>query len=142
MPFKQIRDIIERGAVFKRLSFTITRDSKEARIYMEEKGFTEKYGTVIQISTNTKRLGELARDILKALGLKAKYEKWKPTLQDLEYRLDQTDAMNRLNFWFIDMIRIAVTMKDERKVAQVKEIYEWLRSNEDWLYKKGDYAKT
>lgn len=140
MPLHDIRDITaKKGLTFQRLRFTITAD-KRATVYMEEREFDERYGTTIVIATKAERLGQLARDILKALGLRAQYEKWKPTLADLEYRLDQTDQFNGLNFWFVDMLRTAVTMNNEVKVAQIKSIYEWIKSNEDWLYKKGEYA--
>lgn len=73
------------------------------------------------------RLIQLANDVLNAFNRKAEFEKFEPTIQDFEQKLGtQFDV----ECYVIDLIRIP----SQKKTAQ--KIYEWLKSNEDWLYNR------
>jgi len=105
-------------------------------LLMEEKPWTEKWGTTIRIETSAKRLEQLANEILNYLNKKVKWEEWKPTVEDFAQRLEEIRPECGVELWFIDWVRNAVTLGKEADIAQARRIYEWLRSNEKWLYGK------
>lgn len=129
---KKIRDIIKRGTPFQRVSI-FDCDTYFA-LTCEEKKFGEYYGETIRVEITAKRLKQLADDILNYLDKKAKWDEWKPTMNDLEVRLRQDRPDFGLEQWFIDWLRHAVTMKNKSDIKQARRIYEWVKSNEAWLY--------
>ena len=130
----KIRDITQKyGADFIRLRVIDLRDKRFA-LQIEKQLWTEKFGERLRIETSTKRLEELANEILNYLNKKVKWEEWKPTMDDLEQRLEEVCPEWGIENWFIDMIRTAVALENKSKIRQVRRIYEWIKSNEVWLY--------
>jgi len=129
-----IRDIIKRNGDFLRFSICDYRDGRFALI-MEEKPWTEKWGESIRIEIKAKRLAELANDILSYLKKEAQLKEWKPTMAEFQWQIEQIHGKGHaVEFWFIDWVRTCKTKRDKEAVDQIKRIYEWLKSNEAWLY--------
>lgn len=93
-----------------------------------------KFTDQLRVETSAKRLIQLANDILKYFDKKAKWKAWKPTFEDLERRLNEEKPKCGIEIWFIDWVRFVKTIKDKDGIKQARQIYEWLKSNESWLY--------
>lgn len=123
----KIRDIVKRGADFKR--FRIVDCKTYFALISEEKAFLRTYFETIRIEITTKRLEQLANDILNYLNKKAKWEAWKPTMEEFAVRLDQIRPKWGIESWFLNWIRSPKNKEEGRR------IYEWLHSNREWLYR-------
>lgn len=135
----KIRDITQNVGDFLRFHIHDCNEGKYALI-ATRKPFGQEYSESIYITVQAKRLEQLANDILTYLKKEAHLKQWKPTMQELEVKLEQLYPQSGVEMWFIDWVRMAVTMKRKDDVLQAKRIYEWLKSNEAWLYSK--QAKT
>lgn len=133
----EIKDITEKGMDFKRLRIVI---NDKGHINMSSTPFGRDYGENISIECTPERLKQLALDILTNLGIQAQIKEWKPTFEELEAQIDKRSDTNGLDFWFIDMLRSSYTINNEKKMKQIYSIYEWMKGNEDWLYRRGVYA--
>jgi len=128
-----IRDIIQRKAGdFYRFSIN---DYKNGRLSLiiDSREWLQR-PEQLRVETSAKRLIQLANEILNYLNKKVKWEEWKPTMQELERRLEETYPNWGIERWFLDWVRNAVTLRREDDVKQARRIYEWLKGNEDWLY--------
>ena len=60
-----------------------------------------------------------------------KLKEWKPTMQEFERKLE---SLYGVEIWFLDWVRTVVNMKNKKEILEARHIYEWLKSNENWLY--------
>jgi hypothetical protein len=100
----------------------------------EEIPFTERHEEIIRIEIESKRLVKLAKDILDHFDKKTKFEEWTPTIGDFEAKLKDVWGQEGFSTWLVDWIRAAKSMGRENEVRQAIRFYEWLKSNEKWLY--------
>lgn len=75
----------------------------------------------IRLEVSTKRLQQLANDILNYMGKQVKWEEWKPTMEELERRLNETYHGDGVYMWFIDWVRLPWNKKAG------KRIFEWMK---------------
>jgi len=75
----------------------------------------------IRFEVTTKRIQQLANDILNHIDKKMKWEKWEPTMEELERRLDERYHGDGIYMWFIDWVRFPKNKKAG------KRIYEWMK---------------
>jgi len=130
-----IRDITQKDAGnFYRFHIHDCGNGKFCLI-MSSKLWTDKFGETIRIDTTGKRLIELANEILNYLGQEAKLKEWHPSMNEFEWRIEQEHGKGHaIEIWFIDWLRKIVSMHDEEAIEQAVRIYEWMKSNEAWLY--------
>jgi len=102
---------------------------------IESKSWLEKFGEQLRVETSSKRLIQLANEILNYFNKKVKWEEWKPTMHELERRIREIRPKWGIENWFLDWVRTAITLNEKDDVKQARRIYEWLKSNEEWLYK-------
>lgn len=156
----RIQDIVKRNGDFLRFHIHDCSQGTFALI-MEEKPWTEKWGTTIRIEVQAKRLQQLADEILNYFNRKAKLQEWKPTIDEIVTKVQDIYTTSGLRYykslidalidtaenqqsehkytvdeWFINWIREAVTLKREGQIKEAQRIYEWLKSNENWLYRR------
>jgi len=156
MSIREIRT--HRGADY--LTFTV-HDCGEGTfaLIMEEIPWTGKFVRTIRIEIQSRRLQQLATEILNHLNRKAKLQKWKPTIGEIVSKVHEIVSTSGINYWstlmdevtaktdelqpayksavetwFINWVRRVHTMKDKQQVAEAHRIYEWLHSNKEWLY--------
>jgi len=131
----KIRDIVNRdlGNFYR---FRIHNYKDKFTLTMERKLFGEKWGERIAMATSANRLTQLANDILTFLNQKAKIKDWKPTNEEYECALERKYGKGGMNFFVIDWVRKVVALKDDDGIKQARLMYEWLKSNEEWLYKQ------
>lgn len=128
-------------------------------LIMEETPWNERWGKVIRIEIKSRRLQQLANEILNYLNRKAKLQKWKPTIDEIISKVQEIVSTSGINYWsrlmdavsakrdelqpayksavetwFVDWVRKVHTLRDEQQVAEARRIYEWLHSNREWLY--------
>jgi len=126
----KIRDIVKReDGDFYRFRIWDCGEGKFS-LTMEEKPFVEKWGTSISITVEARRLQQLANEILNYLRRKVQWEEWTPTMEELAQRLEEIRPQWGVEMWFIDWVRFP------GHKAEARKIYEWLKSNENWLYRK------
>jgi len=154
----KIRDIIKKDGDFLRFHIHDCGEGKFS-LMMEEIPWTEKFGKTIRIEIQSRRLQQLANEILNHLNRKAKLQKWKPTIWEIISKVQEIVSTSGINYWstlmdavtvktdelqpsyksaverwFINWVRRVHTMKDKQQVAEARRIYEWLQSNKEWLY--------
>jgi len=128
-------------------------------LIMEETPWTERFGNTIRIEIQSRRLQQLANEILNYLNCKAKLQKWQPTIEEIISKVQEIVSTSGINYWsrlmdevtakrdvlqpsyksavetwFIEWVRKVHTFKDEQQVAEARRIYEWLHANREWLY--------
>lgn len=129
----QIRDIVKRDCGdFYRFHISC---GKIPALIMRVKPFGSTFGNTIRLDTSTKRLIQLANDILSYFEQEAKIREWKPSNEEFVWALERRFGKgNGMDFFVIDWVRQVVALKDEDNIKQAQHMYEWLKSNEDWLY--------
>lgn len=129
-----ISNIVEKGIDFKRLRIGLLNNNK-AFVRADLMTFRQTQES-IYISTSHQRLEKLANEILSELHKTTKIQEWKPTFQELEAEL--LKKPHGFDLWLVDVIRAAVSSQNKNIILQFIKAYEWLKSNEQWLYE----AKT
>lgn len=122
-----IRDIIQRDGDFYRFQIWDCGQNRFV-LMMTKQQLTEKYGETIRLETSAKRLQQLANEILNYLKRKVQWKKWKPTMEEFAQRLEEIRPQWGVETWFTDWVRFP------GHKAEARRIYEWLKSNEKWLY--------
>lgn len=79
---------------------------------------------MVNFVVTNRRLEKLANEILKHLNKQARWKAWKPTMEELERRLNETYHGEGIYMWIIDWFR-----QPQNKEA-TKRIYEWLKMAE------------
>jgi len=129
----KIRDIIKRDAL-NFLRFHIHDYKGGFALIMSKKPY-QSYEEVIRLETSSKRLIQLANDVLTYFDQKAKIKEWKPTNEEYIWALERKFGKgNDMYLFVIDWVRQVVNIKDKEGIEQARQIYEWLKGNEDWLY--------
>lgn len=106
-------------------------------LIMSKKYLGHEFEDVIRLNTTTKRIVQLANDILSFFEQEKKVKEWKPSNEEFVWALERMYGKgNHMHFFVIDWIRKQVTLGNKEGIKQGQEIYEWLKSNEDWLYGK------
>lgn len=85
----------------------------------------------INFEITNKRLIQLANDILSAFNKEAELEKFEPTMYDFEKKLgERYGEKYGVETYVIDLVRMP------NQIEATKKIYEWLKSNEQWIYER------
>lgn len=134
MSAKTIRDIIKKDEYYRKFHIHDCRD--HFALIMSEKHFISKYPETMRIDISSKRLIQLANDILTHCDQKAKIKEWKPSNEEFESALERKYGNCAMDHFIINWIRKVVSLNDEDKIKQARQVYEWLKSNEDWLYNR------
>lgn len=105
--------------------FTIIKTDESYRIsaYFTPNSITWQKSAQVNFPVMAKRLVQLANDILNHFKKEAKWKEWKPTMEELEIRLEES-YKGRMYGWITNWIRHPKNKK------YMKELYEWLKEAE------------
>ena len=84
---------------------------------------------MINFEVKNSRVIQLGKDILNYFNRKAKLEAFEATVDELEKKLEERYGVEH---YVINLIRLRSHF-DQKEAA--RRIYEWLKSNEEWLYR-------
>jgi len=79
---------------------------------------------MVNFEVGREQLVTFANRVLNAVNAKRKYEEWKPTLHDLEKKIEEQYGKKGVYEWLQGWLRFP----DNKKIA--KELYEWLQEAE------------
>ena len=132
-PEVKIRDIIQKKAGrFLRFRVHDCQHGKFALI-SEQRDILERFGETVRLDIPSKRLEQLANEILNYLGKKAKLREWNPTNEEYEAALERKYGKGGMNFFVIDWVRKVVNSEDKEGIRQARAMYSWLKGEEAWL---------
>jgi len=79
----------------------------------------------VNFTVSESRLIKLARDILNYYGKKMKLDRWKPTFEDFEKRLEEIYGEEGFYMWIVDWLR------NPRHKDVAERLYDWLKTAEE-----------
>jgi len=121
MKAREIKEI-RKNAPDGQYRFVIIKTDEGYHIsaYFKSNSITWRSSAQVNFSVTAKRLIQLANEILNHFKKEAKWKEWKPTMEELERRLEECYE-GKMYGWITDWLRQPKNKKYE------KRLYEWLK---------------